>query len=620
MIVVPPRLCVLILVASVGLSRPVRSAVPFLRSDANADGATNLSDGLFMLQHLFASGAAPPCMKSFDANDDGRADVADAAYTLAYLFAAGPVPYPPFHVCGFDPTVDTLPCDAFLPCSSPLTQEVRTAILGYGSLSEPDQSRLHAWISARFDPHAVIMDLGAGHQISFEGLTHLFYLAGSSSFPHPRVRKRLYAWLLGGPGRWLIWVGPDGEFFDFSEWGFQLAPGVRTGGSEVLRYAGKSGAVVEVALSSHEKLCAIVTDPARARTDATWGPGSDNGLLITGIRDGVSAGVIYAGFRVAGPSVTRYGAHLAFLDLVHGIYPGRANDVKRMVIRFEDVSARCNFDDPRSGPSVMAAARYLAGEGIPYALALIPAHLEFDPPLEKHISPHAVSLTGSDTPYDPEFREYVLAAMNLSPESVIVLHGFSHQYGQGVTGVDAEFCVYEGSPPACSAYVDVSFAAQRVRLALREAEEAGLMDPGLVGTNRVIGWETPHYEASPAVRSEVFEPSFSFFFEPAWWEATVPALAQEAMTFFFIPYVVTRSGETFLNAYHEYVALRREEEDAARIIAEAAILSSLRYEVESAFFFHAHLIELTYLEQIVEGLKAQGWEFPPLRTLLPVSR
>jgi hypothetical protein len=239
--------------------------------------------------------------------------------------------------------------------------------------------------------------------------------------------------------------------------------------------------------------------------------------------------------------------------------------------------------------------------------------------VEKHISPHAVSITGGDAPYDPAFRQHVIDTLNLSAESVIVLHGLTHQYGEGLTGSDAEFCVYEGSPAACSDYVDVLYARDRVNRALEEVVEAGLTDPALVGVNRVTGWETPHYEASPEVRREVFEGSFRFFFEPAWWEEAIPVLAPEGMTFPFLPYVVTRSEATFLNPYHEYVGLGREPEDVARILAEAALLSSLRHEVESAFFFHAHLIELTHLERIVEGLKGQGWEFPPVRTLLPVD-
>ncbi|MBN1420202.1 MAG: hypothetical protein JXP34_15590 [Planctomycetes bacterium] len=64
----------------------------FLRGDAGADGEIDIGDAIFTLNHLFASGPAPPCLDSADANDDGAENLADAVVVLAHLFADGGYP------------------------------------------------------------------------------------------------------------------------------------------------------------------------------------------------------------------------------------------------------------------------------------------------------------------------------------------------------------------------------------------------------------------------------------------------------------------------------------------------------------------------------------------------
>jgi hypothetical protein len=88
----------------------------FRRSDANADGATNIADGSFVLNFLFLGGPDPKCIDAADANDDGGVNIADGSFILNFLFIGGREPPMPFADCGEDPTEDELECGEFPSC------------------------------------------------------------------------------------------------------------------------------------------------------------------------------------------------------------------------------------------------------------------------------------------------------------------------------------------------------------------------------------------------------------------------------------------------------------------------------------------------------------------------
>jgi hypothetical protein len=90
--------------------------VEFIRGDANADGAADVSDAVRTLVYLFLGGVEPACPKSLDADDSGTLDVTDAVFELEYLFLGGPAPASPFPDCGPDPTGDELSCLSHAAC------------------------------------------------------------------------------------------------------------------------------------------------------------------------------------------------------------------------------------------------------------------------------------------------------------------------------------------------------------------------------------------------------------------------------------------------------------------------------------------------------------------------
>jgi len=90
---------------------PIVVREPFVRGDANKDGAIDLSDALAVLFHLFAAGGPKlDCEDHGDADDTGVLNVTDATYLLLYLYRAGSAPRAPFPSAGFDPTPDAYNC------------------------------------------------------------------------------------------------------------------------------------------------------------------------------------------------------------------------------------------------------------------------------------------------------------------------------------------------------------------------------------------------------------------------------------------------------------------------------------------------------------------------------
>ena len=81
----------------------------FRRGDCNVSGRTNITDPIFMLNHLFLGQVRWFCDDACDANDDGDINISDPIAILQHLFAGGPTLPPPGPVqCGVDPTDDLL--------------------------------------------------------------------------------------------------------------------------------------------------------------------------------------------------------------------------------------------------------------------------------------------------------------------------------------------------------------------------------------------------------------------------------------------------------------------------------------------------------------------------------
>ncbi|HLU49416.1 MAG TPA: dockerin type I repeat-containing protein, partial [Planctomycetota bacterium] len=67
--------------------------IPTPRGDVNGDGARDLSDGIYLLQYLFASGPEPVVpIERTDLNGDSALDISDPVFLFRYLFLGGDAP------------------------------------------------------------------------------------------------------------------------------------------------------------------------------------------------------------------------------------------------------------------------------------------------------------------------------------------------------------------------------------------------------------------------------------------------------------------------------------------------------------------------------------------------
>ena len=84
-----------------GLSQS--TSQPFVRGDVNINGSINITDGYWILLHLFGAPALDlECMDAADVNSDSSIDLGDAIYLYSSLLGLGPLPPAPFPECGFD--------------------------------------------------------------------------------------------------------------------------------------------------------------------------------------------------------------------------------------------------------------------------------------------------------------------------------------------------------------------------------------------------------------------------------------------------------------------------------------------------------------------------------------
>lgn len=289
--------------------------------------------------------------------------------------------------------------------------------------------------------------------------------------------------------------------------------------------------------------------------------------------------------------------YLAFADILHDVldiaHPAR----RRAYLRIEDIS-------PASDPVVLRTViDYLASEGVPFGISLIP---EYRDPLGAYNRRKALTIKLAQR---PEMLATLLYATQHGGE--ILQHGYTHQYSNlknpygGVSGEDYEFYrvtlnsakqeVYRGPVPEDSQ----AWARNRVNTGRTALLNAGLTP---------VAWNTPHYIASN-VDYKAFRQVYAIAMDrpTTYVTAANGALHSEGQ---LVPYVLyndqygfTRIPETigYLDPWNAPLAL------PAALLARATANQAVR-DGWAGCYYHPD-VDLVYLQDLIAGLKAQGYQF-----------
>jgi len=82
----------------------------FIRSGANCDGTSDISDAVAILAYLFLGDRSPCCLDAADADGGGSLEITDAIFLLGHLFLGGGPPPEPYPLCGTKPAEEGLGC------------------------------------------------------------------------------------------------------------------------------------------------------------------------------------------------------------------------------------------------------------------------------------------------------------------------------------------------------------------------------------------------------------------------------------------------------------------------------------------------------------------------------
>lgn len=286
-----------------------------------------------------------------------------------------------------------------------------------------------------------------------------------------------------------------------------------------------------------------------------------------------------------------------FADLLHEFYDTTTPERRTAMLRFEDLSAG-NFYPEK----LRHLGDELAARGVKFGLSVIPI---FKDPLGV-ISEPGTEIHMSDDPVFIDTLQYLIDS-----GATLLIHGLTHQHGDGLTGIDYEFV--EPTELGDGEYLlpvpedSEAFVRGRIEEALAEFEKFGW---------RPRIWVTPHYGASHGAYKV-----FSEYFDNYWERPVIFALDPDAPGVFgdyvrqlsqALPYFtsVSAAGMGAMPESLGYIDPWETEEDlsVAALLKRAESLSIVRDGV-AAFYYHPNYVEESDLLFVVDQLLDKGYTF-----------
>ena len=351
----------------------------------------------------------------------------------------------------------------------------------------------------------------------------------------------------------------------------------------------------------------VINDPSKATVLAL--ATNDTGGTINWATRG--ANLTYIGevpFSYTGPN-DRY---LAAVDLLGQVSNPGMLARKRALVRIEDVG-------PDADPAELKAiADYLYSKNVPFSVAVIPFYVDPNGYYNNGI-PVATHL------YQAKGVVNALKYMQ-SKGGTLLMHGYTHQYSNianpysGVSGDDFEFylahinsanyVVFDTPPPVDS----MSWAQGRITSGIKEFTKAGFFAPTV--------FVPPHYAAS-AIDYQVFRTQFAAMYQRGlfaygWCPNGACGTGTPDYTRIygeFYPYLVRDIfGAVVAPEQLGNVELVEFNNNPPRFPADilySANCNTVIRDAVQSFFFHPYL-DISYLQQIVQGLQAMGYTFVPV--------
>ena len=260
------------------------------------------------------------------------------------------------------------------------------------------------------------------------------------------------------------------------------------------------------------------------------------------------------------------GLALIFADVLHEFFETGAGESHKALVRLEDVSVHINPD------RIVEAADYLYSQRVPFSLGVIPAQRFKD---------------GSVVPLGekPEFVRALRYAQDRG--GTIILHGYHHTFG---TGEDYEYWdEVRDAPLKGETWEKYAFKTED---GIRILRDQGL-EPRF--------WETPHYAGSP-LAYRVFSRYFSHAVEN-----------RKASGWLPYPSGPDPYGQILIPENLGYINPEQGFTVEAQL-RRAETLGTVR-DAWAVGFYHPASIPVSELRSLVEGLRAQGYEFADLRAI-----
>jgi uncharacterized protein YdaL len=318
--------------------------------------------------------------------------------------------------------------------------------------------------------------------------------------------------------------------------------------------------------------------------------------------------------------------YVAFAGLLSGALNPNVTPSHLALVRLEDISPESD------SANLVAFAAYLKSQGVPFSMAVIPQYLD----------PTGVYNNGVPVSESLVQEPTMVSALKtaVADGGTIVEHGYTHQYSNvdnpydAVTADDFEFyraqcattqtapytfdtpcqntdyVVEEGPVPGDSQ----AWALGRVETGRAMFTLAGLPQPTI--------WETPHYAASAADYAAIKQVYSAKYEQELFFggELTGGAINYSHVFGQFFPYEVhDLYGDTVipenLGDYEPTELNNNPPRTAQDVINEAEQNTAVTQGVAS-FFIHPDYDPISVLEQIVQGIKAEGYTFVSPQTLI----